>query len=119
MKIRLKDLRQSHGMFQSDMAALLGLNQSTVSRLELHPVAELTFPQYNALCERFGQEDVMRFIDDGTEENRGRAVNDSTAMEVIKQQTEVLAHVLRKQTEQTDRLLSLLEQFSSYEQGNR
>ena len=125
MKFRLKDFRQSKRLFQSDMAGVMGTNQSTVSRMELRPVAEISHPQYVALCERFGQEEVDAYIvpleeavaivgntntGSGTQNYQVTSSGD-VAMEIIREQTRALTESLRKQAEQMDRLLTLMERI--------
>lgn len=125
MRINLKNFRQSHGLFQSEMAEILGINQSNVSRAEIRGGFDLTYNQIQTLYERFGQEDVdsfaipeSRLIDasnntnvDGTQ-NNGVFGTDPTSLEIIKQQSEALAELANKQAQQTDRLLALLEKLS-------
>lgn len=98
MRINLKNFRQSHGLFQSEMAEILGINQSNVSRAEIRGGFDLTYNQIQTLYERFGQEDVdsfaipeSRLIDasnntnvDGTQ-NNGVFGTDPTSLEIIKQ----------------------------------
>ena len=123
----MKEFRQSKGLFQSDIAEILGANQSTVSRMELRPYADLAVPQYRTLCERFGKEEVDAFTtqgdanvevvgntnNGGTQDNSVSVGNDGTMMEVIRRQADVLADVVRKQSEQADRLLGILERLTS------
>ena len=128
MKFRLKDFRQSHNLFQSDMATILDANQSSVSRMELRGSTRLTYPQMQALYERFGKEDVDSFVveededmgvvsvgnvneGDGTQ-NNGYMTADTRAYEIIKNQSELISRLAEKQSEQTDRLLTLLEKLS-------
>lgn len=106
MRINLKNFRQSHGLFQSEMAEILGINQSNVSRAEIRGGFDLTYNQIQTLYERFGQEDVdsfaipeSRLIDasnntnvDGTQ-NNGVFGTDPTSLEIIKQQSEALAEL--------------------------
>ena len=58
MRINLKDFRQSHNLYQSDMAELLQVNQSNVSRAEIRGFFDLTYPQKKALYEKFGFENA-------------------------------------------------------------
>ncbi len=127
MRLNLKDFRQSQGLYQSDMAAILGLNQSNVSRAELKGWFELSYPQLQTLYEKFGKETVEKFMSEdpsvsvsasnntnkgsGTQ-NNGYFGADSTAMDIIRRQTDVLAELASKQSQQTDRLLALLEKIS-------
>ena len=134
MKIDLKNFRQSHNLFQSDMAELLQLNQSNVSRAELRGYLELTFNQKNALVERFGEEDVESFrisdneavpsksnvtvnasnstIEGGGTQNNSINGPDAMSMAIIKQQSEALIKLTEKHASQNDRLIALLEKLS-------
>lgn len=127
MDFRLKDFRETQKLFQSDMAALLQINQSNVSRMELKGVCYLTLPQYKTLCEKFGDEAVNAFIvkegeqqvvvannkneGSGTQDN-SVTMNDATAMLVIQTQAKALSESLKKQAEQSDRMLTLLEKLT-------
>ena len=134
MKIDLKNFRQSHNLFQSDMAEILQLNQSNVSRAELRGYHELTPNQKKALVERFGEEDVesFRISDDEAEriegnvtveasnntnegsgtQNNGVFATDAMSMTIIKQQSEALTKLAEKHASQNDRLIALLEKLS-------
>ena len=127
MRINLKSLRQSHNLFQSELAQLLGVNQSNVSRAELKGFFELSYPQLQLLIEKYGKEDVESFMIEepqvsvsasnnpnegsGTQNNGYFCANDAT-MEIIKTQSEALADLAAKQSQQTDRLIALLEKLS-------
>ena len=130
----MKNFRQSHGLFQSDMAELLQLNQSNVSRAELRGYHELTYNQEMALVERFGKEDIesFRVSDDeghridgsvtvdasnntnegGGTQNNGIFGADAISMNIIKQQSEALTRLSDRQAEMSDRLIALLEKIS-------
>lgn len=125
MKINLKDFRQSHGLYQSDMAELLEMNQSNVSRAELRGHLELSYPQKQRLYEKFGKEDVDSFAIKGEDsisivstgntnegdgmQNNGYLSMDKEALSIIKAQSEALVRLSDKQAEQTDKLLVLIE----------
>lgn len=61
MVIKLKEFRDAYGYSQQDLAEALGVSQSAVSRTE-GVGAELSGPQIEKLCERFGKEKVMKFV---------------------------------------------------------
>lgn len=126
MRFNLKDFRQSHSLFQSDMAELLNLNQSNISRAEIRGYLELSYPQLNALYNKYGREDVDSFMlpdpvsigasnntneGDGNQDNRVYAY-DLASLDLIKKQSEALMRLAEKQNEQTDRLITLLEKIS-------
>ena len=127
MKIDLKEFRQMHGLFQSDLAAILGVNQSNISRSEIKGFFDLTAPQRDALYKQFGKEDVdVYIIDDGdltinsssnTNEGDGIQNNgymgvDAVSLSIIKKQSEALTTMAEKQAAQTERLLQILEKLS-------
>lgn len=124
MFIRIKEFRKAHHLYQSELAEIIGVTQSVVSRMETKLVVALEEGQENALVEKFGREDVDRFVvtdmpsiiqenrNHGGHQNNGVYVSDKESMNVILQQSSVIADALRKQSEQTDRLLSLLEKLS-------
>lgn len=61
MKIDLKKFRQAHNLFQSDISAILGVNQSNVSRAEIRGVFDLSYEQEKKLFEKFGEKEVKAF----------------------------------------------------------
>ena len=61
MRINLKKFRQAHRLFQSEIAEMLDINQSNVSRAEIRGYFELDYNQENILVEKFGREDVEAF----------------------------------------------------------
>ena len=126
MRFRLKEFRQSHKLFQADMASILEANQSSISRMELRPSCKLTHEQYGKLYERFGKEDVEAFIVEDEKEvfvtgntnegdgiqNNGVFGNGDAEMDIIKQQSEIISRLATKQGELTDKLIALLEKIS-------
>lgn len=128
MKINLKDFRQSVNLFQSDMAELLGLNQSNVSRAELRGFFEPTYPQLQTLYKKYGKETVDKFIvsDEGVisvtasnnrnvgrgTQNNGYFSTDSQTLGIIGRQSDALIELARKQAEISDRIISLMEKIS-------
>ena len=130
MKIDLKKFRQAHDLFQSDISAILGVNQSNVSRAEIKGCFELSYEQEKKLFDKFGEKEVKAFCipqkpcekysvvasgnantGDGTQNNGIFAV-DATTMNIIKQQSEALTNLAEKQISQNERLIVLLEKLS-------
>lgn len=69
MYIDLKLFRLEHNnMFQSDLGELFGVGQSVISRMEKQ-FAELNEVQYKKLCERFGEEEVQKYVRDSPLKN--------------------------------------------------
>ncbi len=127
MEFRLKDFRETQKKFQSDMATILGVNQSNVSRMELKGVSSISYPQYKALCETFGKEAVDEFIVKENEQavvvannkNEGSGTQDNSvnvgnadAMTIIHTQAKALSDAIKKQSEQADRMMTLLEKLT-------
>ena len=62
MYVDLKLFRLEHdNMFQSDLGELFGVGQSVISRMERQFI-ELNEVQYKKLCERFGEEEVQKYV---------------------------------------------------------
>ena len=129
MKINLKDFRQAHGLFQSDMAEMLEMNQSNVSRAELRGYHELSYQQQQTLYDKYGKENVDSFAitdnepisivatgntneGDGTQ-NNGYFGTDREALSIIKAQSDAIIRLSAKQTEQTDKLLVLIDKLAN------
>lgn len=126
MKINLKELRQTHKLSQGEMAQILELNQSNVSRAEIKGYLALTPQQRKALYDRFGKETVDSFEleknisvvatgntnhGEGTQ-NNGYFGIDTSTLDIIRKQSEALTMLAEKQAEQTDKLIALLEKIS-------
>lgn len=61
MRVNIKNLRKDHGVLQSDLAQILGLTQSSISRIESEGL-ELTKRQFDLLCDRYGADEVSQYI---------------------------------------------------------
>lgn len=61
MNIRLKEFRLAIGKSQQDVADVLGITQSALSRTEALG-RDLSDIQIGKLCEAFGREKVMKFV---------------------------------------------------------
>lgn len=114
MDFRLKDFRQSQRMFQSDLAEVFETNQSTVSRMELTPTTDLSYRQYELLCEKFSREVVDKFIaTNDTTVQVGRTANHAQdgaqLMDTVKSILDTISQVMKKQSEMNERLLNILE----------
>ena len=127
MKFNLKYFRQMHNLLQREVAELLSINQSNVSRAEIAGFITLTYPQLQTLYDRFGKEDVDTYLIDESQnatvasnnvnggmgtQNNGYYINDGVSLEIIRRQSEALANLASKQLEQTDRVISILEKLS-------
>ncbi len=89
MVIKLKEFRNAYGYSQQDLAEALGVSQSAVSRTE-GVGAELTGPQIEKLCAKFGKDKVMKFVGDSDEQNiveaakRKGALGELSPLQVIR-----------------------------------
>lgn len=61
MNIRLKEFRLANEISQADVAKVLGLSQSALSRTEALG-RDLSDIQIGKMCEAFGREEVMKFV---------------------------------------------------------
>lgn len=62
MYVDLKLFRLKHNnMYQRELGEILGIEQSVLSRMEKQ-FAELNEVQYKKLCERFGEEEVQKYV---------------------------------------------------------
>lgn len=61
MNIRLKEFRLANEISQADVAKELGLSQSALSRTEALG-RDLSDIQIGKLCERWGKEEVMKYV---------------------------------------------------------
>lgn len=62
--VKLREFRAMHGkMKQSELGELLGLTQSDISRIEMD-YKPLMDEQYKILVEKFGENDVKRYVSD-------------------------------------------------------
>lgn len=69
MYVDLKLFRLEHDeMFQSELAKILGITQSTLSRME-RQYSDLNGLQYKKLVDKFGEEDVRLYVKDNPIKN--------------------------------------------------
>lgn len=66
--VRLRELRAAHGLKQSELGEILGINQSNVSRAEEkgRPIDEV---MYQRLVGKFGEVEVSRYVGEYTWQN--------------------------------------------------
>lgn len=121
---KLKEFRLAHSLFQSQMAEILGLTQSAISRLETEKI-DLTIAQYNILYDKFGKEDVDAFkVDPNTyveaigNKNFGSGVQNNGIQQntdlvsILKKQAETICDHVRTQDELNKTLVGLLEKLA-------
>lgn len=59
--VRLKALRRAHKMTQAVLGSIIGLDQTSVSRIEISH-SPLNEQQYKALIDSFGEDEVTKYI---------------------------------------------------------
>lgn len=119
---KYKEFRRAHSLFQSQLAEIIGMNQSNVSRYETEGI-DPTPEQYRKLCERFGKEDVDAFMVDESKvvatnnvngsglQNNGGLV-DGGLIEIVKSMTETLAEHVKKQDAMAEQMMALLQKLA-------
>lgn len=121
---KYKEFRRAHSLFQSQLAEIIGMTQSNISRYETEGI-EPTNEQYERLYAKYGKEDVDSFIvsdglqvsannnvlrGSGTQNNGIQADKDLLA--IIKRQAETMASHIEKQDAINERLVALLEKVA-------
>lgn len=122
---KIREFRKAKGIFQEEMAAVIGLTQSNLSRYENNAI-DLTDEMLNKLREKYGREDVDAYLTDSAEQIRDKDIpidrKDELTMldlitivkkqnETISQQIEAQNAFARQLSSMNDRLLSLLEKI--------
>jgi transcriptional regulator with XRE-family HTH domain len=120
---KYKEFRRAHGLFQSQLAEIMGLSQSNISRYETEGI-DPTPAQFKKLYDKFGEEDVKAFEvepqfvnaennvnNDSGNQNNG-IQNDTDLIEIIKKQTETIAKHVERQDEINACLMDLLEKMA-------
>lgn len=117
---KYKEFRRAHGLFQSQLAEIMGMAQSNVSRYETEGI-DPTPEQYSKLYEKYGKEDVdtykVNLFDSNNKPNAPSTQNasvqiDKDIIEIIKRQTEILANHVVEQDKINARLMAVLENLS-------
>ena len=117
---KYKEFRRSHGLFQSQLAEIMGMAQSNVSRYETEGI-DPTPDQYKKLYEKYGKEDVDSYKVENILPNHNMNAHgaqncgmqiDKDIIEVLKKQTEILANHIVEQDKINSRLMSVLENLT-------
>lgn len=119
---RIRDFRKAKGLFQGEMAKILGLTQSNLSRYETNNIG-LSDAQLNKLRLKYGKEDVDAYITDDTKRNSRESDKHETALldliNIAKKQNDTICQQIEQQNESVrqltninERMLSLLEKVS-------
>lgn len=98
MYIRLRDFREENNIQQAELAEVIGVTQSTISRNEALG-RELSQRQFERLCEKYGEELVMKYVTHDSDKEEQEATMSSLA-EFIKGKNDanrILTDVLFKQ----------------------
>lgn len=113
---KLREFRIAHSLKQSEIAEILGVAQSGISRMESERI-ELPIALYSKLYEKFGKEDVDAFkIFDEESTNqqvdlRLKETDNRELLAVIQKQNEIISEHIRRQDELNKRLIDLLERI--------
>lgn len=122
---KTREFRKAKGIYQSEMAEILGLTQPNLSRYENNAI-DLTDEMLDRLREKYSKEDVDAYLTDSMEQVRDKEVPLSRADElafidmvtIIKRQNETICQQVEAQKELTNqlaqinaRLLDILEKM--------
>ena len=121
---KYKEFRRAHGLFQSNLAEIMGISQSNISRYESEGI-DPTPIQFQKLYDKFGEEEVKAFevdpsqivnaennINNGSGNQNNGIQNDADLLEIIKKQTDMIVKHIEKQDDINARLMSLLEKLT-------
>ena len=122
---KIKEFRKAKGLYQDEMAAIIGIAQSNLSRYETNGV-ELTESMLDKLREKFGREAVDAFMTDTPTQLRNNELeidkrDELTILDlvtIIKKQNDTICQQVEAQNEfakqltsMNSRLLDLLEKI--------
>ena len=117
----LKGFRTAKGLKQYEIAEVLKMTQSNLSRVESNDI-DLTDEQLNALTAKFGKEEIEQYRVSGTfleDTNKPRDERMDDLLRIIRrqsdticQQSDILNKITETQANTNDRLLTLLEKLS-------
>lgn len=120
---KYKEFRRAHSLFQSQLAEIIGMTQSNISRYETEGI-EPTNEQYERLYEKFGRENVDAFIiKDGpqiaaTSNVNGSGVqnngiqSDKELVGILRNLTETLSEHVKKQDAMAEQMMALLQKLA-------
>lgn len=113
---KLREFRLAHSLKQSEIAEILGVAQSGISRMESEKI-ELPKVLYKKLYDRFGEDDVdsFRLIDDDetkpSADLRLRENDNKELIAVIQKQNDMICEHIKRQDDLNKRLIELLEKL--------
>lgn len=117
---KLKEFRNAHSLKQAELAEILGLTQSGISRMETEKI-ELSIVQYQKLYDKFGVDDVDAFRAEPPTVDVSVLLNEAQAkglqqnnelLAIIKKQNDTLCEHVAMQDNFHRTLLQLLEKLS-------
>ncbi len=120
---KYKEFRRAHSLFQSQLAEIIGMTQSNISRYETEGI-EPTNEQYDRLYEKFGRENVDAFVvKDGSHVVATNNVNgsgvqnngiqsDKDLVGILKNLTETLSEHVKKQDAMAEQMMALLQKLA-------
>lgn len=120
---KYKEFRRAHSLFQSQLAEIIGMTQSNISRYETEGI-EPTRDQYERLYKKFGKEDVEAFVvkDDAhvvaTNNVNGSGVqnngvqSDKDLIGIVRNLTETLADHVKRQDAMAEQMMALLQKLT-------
>lgn len=120
---KYKEFRRAHSLFQSQLAEIIGMTQSNLSRYETEGI-DLTREQYGKLYDKYGKEDVDAFIlEEGVSITASNNVNgsgvqnngiqsDKDLVGILKNLTETLSEHVKKQDAMAEQMIALLQKLT-------
>lgn len=111
---KIREFRKANGIYQEEMAQVIGLTQSNLSRYENNDI-DLTEPMLNALREKYGEENVNAYLTDNPTQIRNNSTpierkDDLTILDlvtIVKKQNETITKQVETQNEFTRQLTSI------------
>lgn len=109
---KLREFRKSHSLFQSQLAEILDVAQSGISRMENEQI-DLSPSQYKKLCETYGKDDVDSFVLSEEDIPRGSFddIDPSEMMNIIKKQNDIICEYARNQQIYTEKIMNMVERL--------
>ena len=122
---KIREFRKAKGVFQEEMAAVIGLTQSNLSRYENNAI-DLTNEMIDKLREKYGREEVDAYLTDTAEQIRDKDIpsdrkDEMTTLDlitIVKKQNETICQQIEAQntfarqlSNMNERLLNLLEKI--------
>ena len=113
---KLREFRLAHSLKQSEIAEILGIAQSGISRMESERI-ELPIVLYKKLYEKFGENDVnaFRIIEDESSKSstdlRLRESDNKDLIDIIQKQNDIICEHIKRQDDLNKRLIELLEKL--------